>query len=154
MQGRDLKEVISELAQPVVADEGMRLVDVQLTGTRNRRMLRIFIDKPGGVTLDDCENISAQVGAMLDLRDPIEGSYTLEVSSPGLDRPLKTGQDFGCALGKRVRIELGRPIYEKRVLTGRLVEVLGEAVSLETASGERLSVPLDAVAWAKIEVEF
>ena len=154
MQSEDLKEIICELVQPVVAAEGIELVNVELAGPRNRRRLRIFIDKPGGVTLGDCQNVSTQVGALLDLHDPIEGRYTLEVSSPGLDRLLRTGGDFRRALGKRVRVELNRPIQERRVLRGRVADVRGEAIALETATGESLPIPLDAVAWAKLEVEF
>jgi len=154
MQGSDLKEAISELVRPVVAAEAMELVDVQLAGTRNRRMLRIFIDKPGGVTLDDCENISTQVGALLDLNDLIEGSYTLEVSSPGLDRPLKSGRDFCRALGRRVRVELSTPMSGRNLLRGRVVQVQGETITLEEEPGDRLAIPLDAVARARVEVEF
>ncbi len=154
MPSADLKHVISRLVEPVVAAEGVELVDVELAGSRNRRTLRIFIDKPEGVTLDDCQNISVQVGALLDVDDPIDGSYTLEVSSPGLDRLLRTSRDFRRALGRLVRMELERPIEKRKGLKGRVTEVTEDAISLQTGAGELLSVPLDAVVWAKLEVEF
>src|SRR5690606_14779876 len=93
------------LLEPVVEDLGYELVLVELVGS-GQRTLRLYIDAPGGVNLDDCESVSRQVSAVLDVDDPIAGAYTLEVSSPGIERPLVREDHFRSHVGERVRIRL------------------------------------------------
>ncbi len=100
------KEKIEQLILPVIEAENMELVDVECLKMKSRWLVRIYVDKEGGVTIDDCSNISRQVGDILDVHDTPPGSYTLEVSSPGLDRPLVRDVDFLKALGRMITVRL------------------------------------------------
>ena len=95
---------VSSLARPIVDEAGFEWVEMELAGRQGNYILRLLIDKPGGVTIDDCVTINRELSSLLDLEDPIPSRYTLEVSSPGLDRPFKTERDYRKALGKRVRV--------------------------------------------------
>ena len=112
---------VTEIAQRVGDSEGIEVVDVELLGGGNRRVLRIYIDKPGGVTHADCEMISHQVGTILDVEDVIPGgSYTLEVSSPGVERKLTKAGDFERFLGQKAKILLREPVESRRHWEGVL----------------------------------
>ena len=108
----EILEKVRRIAAPVAAQEGLELIDVELGGPGGRQILRLLIDKSGGVSLDDCTSISRAVSAALDVEDPIEGAYDLEVSSPGLDRPLRTPEHFQMFAGKRVRVKTFGPLPE------------------------------------------
>jgi ribosome maturation factor RimP len=145
---------INETVTRVAVSEGFELVEVEYRGSPNNRILRIFIDKPGGVTLADCENVSHQVGAIIDVEDVISERYTLEVSSPGLDRKLLKPQDYERFAGKKARIKLRHPMEGRSNFTGRLAGLdQGEAL-LDVEGGNRLRFPLDEVALARLVVEF
>ncbi|MCY4546131.1 MAG: ribosome maturation factor RimP [Gemmatimonadetes bacterium] len=111
---------VSSLARPIVDEAGFEWVEMELAGRQGNYILRLLIDKPGGVTIDDCVAINRELSNLLDLEDPIPSRYTLEVSSPGLDRPFKTERDYRKALGKRVKVvtvdDDGGPVTR----TGRL----------------------------------
>ncbi len=115
-------EHVREVAQRVAASSGLELVDVEFRGAGGKaRMLRVFIDKPGGVTHADCEAVSREVGAILDVEDAVPGgSYTLEVSSPGLDRKLTRPEDFARFVSSRVKLTTREPIEGNRFFEGRL----------------------------------
>ncbi|MFP5350684.1 MAG: ribosome maturation factor RimP [Gammaproteobacteria bacterium] len=110
---------------------GFDLVDVELVGGRQHQTLRVYIDSRGGITVDDCADVSRHVSAILDVEDPLPGSYTLEVSSPGLDRPLVTRADFERYCGEIVKVRTHAPVAGRRNFTGRLLEVAGEGVAIE-----------------------
>lgn len=95
---------VSSLASPIVDEAGFEMVDMELAGRPGSYVLRLLIDKPGGVTINDCVEINRELSGLLDLEDPIPSRYTLEVSSPGLDRPFKTERDYLRALGTRVKV--------------------------------------------------
>ncbi len=95
---------VSSLAMPLVDEAGFELVDMELAGRQGSYILRLLIDKPGGVTINDCVAINRELSCLLDMEDPIPSRYTLEVSSPGLDRPFKTERDYQRALGKWVKV--------------------------------------------------
>src|SRR5438309_2076014 len=132
-------------AAPLAAGEGLELVDVELGGGGGRTTLRLYIDRQGGVSLDDCTSISRAVSAALDVEDPIQGTYDLEVSSPGLDRPLRTPEHFQDFAGEEVRVKAFGPIAElenrknfhgtlRGIEDGRvLVEVDGKPLRLPRA---------------------
>jgi ribosome maturation factor RimP len=139
---------IESVILPVLADYGLTLVDVEWRGHGPRGVLRVFIDKPGGVELRDLERVSRQVGDVLDVSDLIPVRYDLEVSSPGLDRPLRSDREFRWALGKRVRCWLA----DGGDLHGRLVDVIDDRLVLETEEGSR-DVRREEVKKARLEPE-
>ena len=95
---------VSEIVRPLVDEAGFELVDLELAGRQGSYVLRLLIEKPGGVTINDCVEINHELSCLLDMEDPIPSRYTLEVSSPGLDRPFKTTRDYQRALGKWVKV--------------------------------------------------
>ncbi|HYV75901.1 MAG TPA: ribosome maturation factor RimP [Candidatus Binatia bacterium] len=145
---------IQEIVDRVAVSSGLEVVDVELRGGGKARMLRIFIDKPGGVTHDDCSNFSREIGTIFDVEDAVPGgSYTLEVSSPGLDRKLTKPAEFERFSGSLVKLMTRNPINGNRHFEGRL-EWLGEGrIGLELA-GRKKSKKQEAVeAGAKVEIE-
>ena len=146
---------IQEIVDRVAVSSGLEVVDVELRGGGGKaRMLRIFIDKPGGVTHDDCSNFSREIGTIFDVEDAVPGgSYTLEVSSPGLDRKLTKPAEFERFSGSLVKLMTRNPINGTRHFEGRL-EWLGEGrIGLELA-GRKKSKKQEAVeAGAKVEIE-
>src|SRR5918912_1620534 len=108
----EIVEKVRAIAAPLAAGEGLELVDVELAGAGGRTTLRLYIDRAGGVSLDDCTSVSRAVSAALDVEDPIEGAYDLEVSSPGLDRPLRTPEHFQRFAGRKARIKTYGPLAE------------------------------------------
>src|SRR5689334_12769405 len=113
-------ERIREIAGRVAASEGIELVDVELHGRGRGSVVRIYLDKPGGITLEDCQMVSRQVGTILDVEDVIAARYTLEVSSPGLDRRLTKPDDFQRFAGQQVKLLLRDTVGSRRPLQGRL----------------------------------
>ena len=123
---------IRQLLEPVVEDMGYELVMVEMTGSPSGgQVLRTYIDAPGGILLEDCEQVSRQVSAILDVEDPIKGEYTLEVSSPGVDRPLVKPEHFERFQGNHVKVVMREARLGRRRLTGLLVEAAPEFVVVE-----------------------
>jgi ribosome maturation factor RimP len=129
-QSRPVVDRISEAVSPILWTLGLELVDVVCVGQGPRSVVRVFIDKPGGVTLDDCERAHVALGPALDVADPFPHAYTLEVSSPGLDRPFKRIQDYRRAVGKRVSLKLREPLAGQWRLVGTLTDVAEHTVSV------------------------
>ena len=147
-------EKTKALIERIVTSEGLELVEVEIKGSLNRRLLRIFIDKPEGITHADCERISHQVGAELDIEDLIPGSYTLEVSSPGLTRKLRGKEDFLKFRGKLVKIQTHQPVEGMRMIRGILAAFDGETVRVELKNGTSVQFPFDWVAKANLDIDF
>ncbi len=120
------KEQIRDLVEPVVAGEGMELVMVECLKMQSRWLVRLYIDKEGGVTLDDCATVSNQVGDILDVHDVPPGAYTLEVSSPGLDRPLERDRDFLKYRGAIISLKLEEKLAGSRNFRGILLDYIVE----------------------------
>ena len=139
-------ERIREIAERVATSEGLELVDVEYLGRGPNAVLRIYLDKPEGITISDCQNLSHQVGAILDVEDLMDRSYTLEVSSPGLDRKLLKPADYQRFAGKLVKLVLKGPRVGPRRFQGRLLGIDGDKVQLDTGNGQ--VVPFD---WGEIE---
>lgn len=154
MSSATVVEKITEIAERVAASEGLEIVEIEWKGGGNNRILRIYIDKPGGISHADCEAISHQVGAILDLEDVIPARYTLEVSSPGLDRKLLKPADYQRFLGKKAKIKLRGPMEGRSHFMGRLAEFDGNQVGLDVEGGQRVRFSLDEVAAARLMVEF
>src|SRR5919199_4860695 len=127
---------VTEIAERVGASEGIEIVEVELLGGGKNRVLRIFIDKPAGVTHGDCEMISQNVGTILDVEDVIPGdSYTLEVSSPGVERKLSKPRDFERFVGQKIKVALREPVENQRRWDGVLKSFEGGVVTLEAEPG-------------------
>jgi ribosome maturation factor RimP len=129
-ESRPVVDRIIEAISPILWTLGLELVDVVCVGQGPRSVLRVFIDKPEGVTLNDCERAHVALSPALDVVDPFSHAYTLEVSSPGLDRPFKRIQDYRRAIGKRVSVKLKEPLAGQWHLMGTLTEVTENTVSL------------------------
>jgi ribosome maturation factor RimP len=140
----NLRERLCELIEPLVGRLGYELIELEYAPSHGRSLLRLYIDREGGVGLGDCEQVSREVAAFLDLEDPIPGAYTLEVSSPGFDRLLRTQAHFGRFVGSRVFVELKEPREGRRRYTGKLLTVDERGIELEV---DRQQV---AVAFAEI----
>ncbi|MFA5322588.1 MAG: ribosome maturation factor RimP [Smithella sp.] len=123
----DVKEKIRQLAEPVVDSEGMELIHVECIKMHSRWIIRLFLDKEEGITINDCANISNQLGDIFDIREVVNGSYTMEVSSPGLDRPISRDQDFLKYKNSRVDVKTGVKIEGSKNFHGILVDYIEEA---------------------------
>src|SRR5881628_1328089 len=145
---------IRRLIQEVVESQGYELVDVELKGAGNSSVLRVFIDQPGGISLRDCELVSEQVGTVLDVEDLIPFTYTLEVSSPGLDRKLAKESDYARFEGKLARIQTRIPLNQQKVFRGRLQGLYDGKVRLELLKGDVLDIPLDVIQEARLEIDW
>lgn len=152
LKGRELEAHISSLVEPLLQREGYELVAVEILGSGPSTILRLYIDKPGGVTLDDCATVSEAVSAMMDVDDPIESAYELEVSSPGVDRPLRKPADYERFAGQKVKIKTFGPIEgtdNRKMFPGVLKGIAGDKVSVEV-DGTVFEVPLDLIAKANL----
>jgi ribosome maturation factor RimP len=150
----DLASKIEEVAKRVVESEGLELVDVEVKGGGNNRLVRIAIDKPEGVTHGDCELVSQQVGTILDVEDIVPGRYTLEVSSPGVERKLMKPQDYERFQGKKARITLREAVEGRKNWEGTLAGFAGDAVTVETEPGKTRQFPLSQIQKANLKFEW
>jgi ribosome maturation factor RimP len=148
MQDDERDGRIEEVIQPVLRDHGLELVDLDWRPHRPRGVLRLFVDKHGGVGIGDCERVSREIGDLLDVSGLIDQAYDLEVSSPGLDRQLRKEREYRWAVGKPVRCWLagGEEMH------GRLAEVGDERLTLER-DGTRVEVPRGAITKARLDVQ-
>lgn len=147
-------EQIREIAERVATSEGLVLIDLELKGGRSNPLLRIYIDKPQGVSHADCALVSEQVSAILDVEDPFPMSYTLEVSSPGLDRALTEPRHYQHFSGRRARLVLREPVDEQKVFEGRLAGFDSGKVKLDVGEGAVKELDLSNISKAKLVVEF
>ena len=142
---------VESFSRPIVEEMGLELVEVQFR-RESGWVLRLFIDRPEGVTVDDCASVSRQVSSYLEVEDLIAQAYTLEVSSPGLERPLKRKEDFVRFSGRRARIKLRQPINDQRVFFGLLDSLDGNILTLDV-DGQLMKIDLDAIARARLVLE-
>ena len=146
-------EAITSLVMPVLQEKDLVLVDVLYRRESSGWVLRLFIDKEDGVTLDDCTAVSREVSHLLDIEDIIGQAFNLEVSSPGLDRPLKSIGDFQRFAGRKAKVTTKEPIEGNQVFMGRINKVEEELITMEVGQQE-LRIPFSEVAKARLEVEF
>jgi ribosome maturation factor RimP len=152
----EILEKVRQLAAPLAAEEGMELVDVEFGGGGGRQILRIYIDRQGGVSLEDCTSVSRALSAALDVEDPLQGSYDLEVSSPGLDRPLRTPEHFQKYAGEKVRVKTFGPLPEcenRKTFVGILKGYENGKVVVDV-DGKVFNVPHGQVSKANVEPVF
>ena len=139
-----LRDALIVLLQPVVEGLGYVLWELEYTAGRGSPVLRLYIDSPEGITVDDCERVSRAVSERLDADDPLPGQYTLEVSSPGFDRPLRTATHFAPYVGETVFVELAQPLEGRRRFKGPLVSAGAATIEVEV-DGRRYALPLDGI---------
>jgi ribosome maturation factor RimP len=153
---KNYRQRIIQIIEPMVSDEGMEIVDVECLRMKTRWLVRLYIDKEGGVTIDDCTNVSHEAGDLLDVYDIPPGPYTLEVSSPGLDRPLARDKDFIRYKGSKIRVRLTDKIEGIRNFRGTLEDFLeenGEKIIILDVDGRKYRIPKGSVAKAHLEYE-
>lgn len=143
-----LHERLKRLLEPVVEEMGYELICVEYRQGDPQRV-RLYIDGPDGIGLEDCERVSRQVVGILDVHDPVPGEYVLEVSSPGDDRPLVKPQHFMRFKGERIRVRTLAPIARRRNFTGQLVEVAPESIALNV-DGEQVNLRFDELEMARL----
>jgi ribosome maturation factor RimP len=134
-----------EMLEPVLSNLGYELIQVEVRPSKYQSLLRLFIDAPDGIKLEDCELASRQVSSVLDVEDPFSGPYTLEVSSPGLDRPLVKPEHFARFIGSKAQLRLGVPLEGRRNFAGILRGISEGSVALEM-DGQLIDLP-----WVQIE---
>ncbi|ABM62515.1 ribosome maturation factor RimP [Halorhodospira halophila] len=146
-------QTLHSLLEPTVTGLGYELVGVELTGAKGNRTLRVYIDTPAGIRLEDCEAVSHQVSGLLDVEDPIEGAYNLEVSSPGLDRPIFKSADYDRFSGERIKLRLLELYEGRRRVKGVLLGLDGEFVRVRDVDGVELRIPLELIDRARLDLE-
>ena len=148
-----VEDRVREIADQVAIDHGLELVHVEVAGPEQKPIVRIFIDKPEGVTHEDCSEVSLHVGTILDVEDFIHSAYTLEVSSPGLERGLYKIADYERFAGHLAKLKTRSPISGQRNFRGRLLGVSGDSVSFEDRTNGRVSIPIQEIAKANLELD-
>jgi len=150
---QSISSKVEDLIIPVIQGNNLDLVDIQYVKEGKEWYLRVFIDKPDGITLDDCELVSREVGQLLDENDPVKTSYILEVSSPGIERPLKKEKDYLRFLGSKVIIKTFDAINDQKIFVGYLKE-FKEGVVTVTVDEKDVDISLDKIASANLAVDF
>jgi len=144
-----LRDQLIELLGPVVSDLGYELWELEHAPRAGGALLRLYIDSPDGISLEDCERVSRAVSASLDSTDPIPGHYTLEVSSPGLDRVLRTPAHFVRFAGEQVRVEMARPVDGRKRFSGQLMAANDREITLNVDGG-RVCLPIGDIHRARV----
>ena len=148
-----IKRQVADLAEPILNEIGFYLVDVEYLSHHGRWVLRIYIDKEGGITIDDCAMVSGELGDLIEIKDIIQHEYVLEVSSPGLNRPLKKEADFIRVLGKKIEVRMTVPVKGRRNFSGYLKDFKEQKVFLEV-EGVLITLSWPDVDKAKLVYEF
>lgn len=149
----EMKTRVREIIEPVVSHMGVEFVDLELNRMKGKGLLRVFIEKDEGVTIDDCVDVSREISAVMDVEDPIPFSYVLEVSSPGLDRPLKDEKDFKRYSGRTIRVVVREPIGKQNTLIGKLVSAGDRKITLQLPGNEEVLIGYENISRARLEVE-
>lgn len=151
------KKVIKELiaiCQTIADSLNFELVDVEYVKEFGNYYLRVFIDKEGGINLDDCQSMSEILSEQLDKKDPISTAYFLEVSSPGLDRPLKTDKDLNRNIGKDIEVSLYSPLNKKKNYEGRLENYDEKFITISNENGNSIQIPRESISVVRLALKF
>ena len=157
-QKEDTCSIVTAIAQPILESMGLELVDIEFGRVGSGAVLRLFIDKEGGVMLDDCADLSRELSLILDVEDVIACNYTLEVSSPGLDRPLKKQADYDRFAGRLIKIRTYQPFLDdsgnkRKTFLGKLEGLVDGIVKMTLNEGQSASIPIERIAKANLEFE-
>jgi ribosome maturation factor RimP len=154
-------EHIRAIAERVAVSRGLEVWDIQSRREASGHVVRVFIDRPGpaatpeeSVSIEDCEQVNRELSTILDVEDPLPFAYTLEVSSPGLDRPLRGAADYGRFAGRLAKIVVSEPVDKQKAFEGRLRGVEGDEVLLEAPNGRVHRLPMRLISRGRLEVEF
>jgi ribosome maturation factor RimP len=154
-------ERIREIAARVAAAYGLEIFDILMRREGKQQVLRVVVDRPGpaakpeeSVSIADCEKVSHELGTILDVEDLVPASYTLEVSSPGLDRPLRRAEDYARFAGRMAKIVTSEPVNRQTAFRGRLRGLEGDVVLFESEGGKSIRLPLKLISRARLDVEF
>jgi ribosome maturation factor RimP len=154
-------EQIRAIAERVARSRGLEIWDIQSRRETSGHVVRVFIDRPGpaataeeSVSVEDCEQVNREIGTILDVEDPLPFTYILEVSSPGLDRPLRDADDYRRFAGRLAKVVVSEPVDNQKAFEGRLCGVEQNDVLLEAANGRRHRLPLRLIRRGRLEVEF
>src|SRR3954453_6606049 len=153
MANESIAARVQELAERVAIDHGLELVHTEVAGPENKPIVRIFIDKPNGVTHEDCSEMSTHLGTVLDVEDFIHAAYTLEVSSPGLERGLYKIADYERFTGRTAKLKVRTPIGNQRNFRGPIAGVAGDKVFFDDHTSGRVEMPFESIAKANLEVD-
>ncbi len=153
MGSTTVEERVRQIAENVAIDHGLELVHAEVAGPEQKPIVRIFIDKPNGVTHEDCSEVSFHVGTILDVEDFIHSAYTLEVSSPGLERGLYKIADYDRFAGRLAKVKTRSPIGGQRNFRGRLLGIDSDNVLFEDLTSGRLSIPIETIVKANLELD-
>jgi ribosome maturation factor RimP len=148
-----IEDRVREIAERVALDHGLELVHAEVAGPEGKPILRVFIDKPEGVTHGDCSEVSLHLGTILDVEDFIHSPYTLEVSSPGLERGLYKRADYERFAGRQARVKMRVAVNGQRNFRGQIVGLEGDRVVFEDKTSGRVLLPLEAIAKANLEID-
>ena len=152
---------VRDLATRVANTYGLEIFDVELKREGGQQVLRVIVDRPGpaatpeeSVSIDDCARVAEDLGTLLDVEDVIPGGYTFEVSSPGLDRPLRTAEDYRRFAGRWAKIVTSQPVDRQTAFSGRVKGIEGDDVLFESEGKKLMKLPLRLISRARLEVEF
>ena len=154
-EDQPLAEVVRDAVGDALASQDVELVDLSFRKEGFRMVLRLLVDKPGGITIDECTYLNQMIGEILDREDLIHDRYTLEVSSPGLDRPLVTKRDFERNIGRKVKITMDKALIDReKIEEGKLCQVDDENIVIVGREGTSKIIPLKGIKKAILEIEF
>lgn len=154
---KKITEITEQLVQPILAEKGLELIDIEFKKEGKNWFLRVFIDKQGGVDIEDCSLVSEELSQKLDEHDPIDMPYFLEVSSPGAERPLKKDADWKNAIGKTIFVSLYEQIDGQKEFEGRLMDYDGQEITLEYKQKTRVktvTIPFNKIAMGRLAIVF
>ncbi|MCR2042732.1 ribosome maturation factor RimP [Anaerosalibacter massiliensis] len=154
MRKKDIISLIYKISESKIKEFGYELVDVEFVKEGKNHFLRVFVDKPGGITIDDCQNVSEFISNSLDEHDPINIPYYLEVSSPGLDRPFKTDKDFNRNLGEIVEVSLYKNFKEKKNYIGELLSFNKDMIKIIDSDLGEIEIPREIISKINLAVIF
>ncbi len=154
-----LESQVQRIAEPIAKALRLDIVDIECHGKGAKTIVRVFVEKEGGIGIQDCEQFHHSLGRALDVDDPVPHAYRLEVSSPGLDRPLKQRKDYDQAVGLNVRVKVHNPVQGKGTVIGQLTEVDDRGITLQVSArksrtSRRVALEWDAIVQARREIEW
>lgn len=152
MKKSDIESIVTEITQPILNKLNFELIDVEYVKEGPYMYLRVYIDKTGGITIDDCQIVSENISDILDEKDPIEENYFLEVSSPGLDRPLRKDKDLEKNVGNEVEISLYKPTNGRKKFIGKLLDFNNDTIYIEDENSEKIHIERNII--SKINLAF